>query len=336
MIRHTLLAVLSAAALGAFPGTGATAAAQAPAGQKTSDTIPREYRPPAGMCRIWVEGVPPAQQPAPTDCPTAVKNKPANGKVVYGETPKDRGKSLDRLPVKGFIKPPERKGPPLIPPDQVASFPRDREAWESRRITDEGLFGDKPAQGPASSYPGSGPSQPGTYPSPNGPMGSYGAYAGPGGPIVGAGQITDPRYFNNNPGVRPPGYGSSICLDRDGDGWCDDARFGPPVCLDRDNDGRCDDLPEFASQAYPQTLPPMRAVLDVVQGRQSVEVMQWLGTNEFQIRVPDQGRGGTPWRAIFLDQNNELLQVWTDTNRDGRADRVEIFRNGRRVKLIQR
>jgi hypothetical protein len=43
-----------------------------------------------------------------------------------------------------------------------------------------------------------------------------------------------------------------------------------------------------------------------------------------------------PWRAIFLDQQAALLQVWTDVNRDGRADRVEIFRNGERVKLIQR
>jgi len=80
----------------------------------------------------------------------------------------------------------------------------------------------------------------------------------------------------------------------------------------------------------------MRAVLDVVQGRPSVEVMQWIGTNEFSVRVPGQGRGGVPWRAIFLDQRGELLQVWTDVNRDGRADRVEIFRNGERVKLIQR
>lgn len=342
MNRRTILVALSAAALGALSGTATRALAQGSAGQKASDAIPREFRPPAGMCRIWVEGVPAPQQPAPTDCPSAVKNKPANARVLYGEPAekdKDKGRGGDRLPVKGFVKPPERKLPPLIPivpPDQASADPRGREAWESKRITDDGLFGDKPATLPASSYPGNGVSPSGMYPSPAGPMGSYGAYAGPGGTIVGAGQVNDPRYFNNNPAVRPPGYGSSVCLDRDGDGWCDDSRFGPPVCLDKDNDGRCDDLPEFASQSYPQTLPSMRAVLDVVQGRTSVEVMQWLGTNEFQIRVPDQGRGGTPWRAIFLDQRNELLQVWTDTNRDGRADRVEVFRNGQRVKLIQR
>lgn len=334
MMRKTMLVVLSAAALGTVSGAGRLGAQ--PKQQKDSEQIPREYRPPAGMCRIWVEGVPAAQQPAPTDCPSAVKNKPANGRVIYGEdADKSKGKPPAGVPVKSLVKP-ERRIPPLVPPDQVAADPRGREAWESKRMTDEQLFGDKPASVPASSYPGAGMSQQGQGSSPAGPMGSYGAYVGTNGTVIGAGPVNDPRYFNNNPNVRPPGYGSSACLDRDGDGWCDDSRYGPPVCLDKDKDGRCDDLPEFASQAYPQTLPPMSAVLDVVQGRTSVEVMQWLGTNEFTVRVPDQGRGGTPWRAVFLDQRQELLQVWTDTNRDGRADRVEVFRNGQRVKLIQR
>ncbi len=47
--------------------------------------VPPAYRPPAGMCRIWIEGVPPTQQPAPTDCVTAVRNKPVNGSVIFGD-----------------------------------------------------------------------------------------------------------------------------------------------------------------------------------------------------------------------------------------------------------
>ncbi len=47
--------------------------------------VPPEYRPPAGMCRVWIEGVQPSQQPAPTDCVTAVRNKPVNGTVVFGD-----------------------------------------------------------------------------------------------------------------------------------------------------------------------------------------------------------------------------------------------------------
>jgi hypothetical protein len=53
--------------------------------QKGGDDVPKEYRPPAGMCRIWLDKVPPRQQPAPTDCPTAVRNRPANGRVIFGD-----------------------------------------------------------------------------------------------------------------------------------------------------------------------------------------------------------------------------------------------------------
>jgi hypothetical protein len=40
---------------------------------KGSDDVPAGYRPPPGMCRVWVDGVPPGQQPAPTDCRTAIR-----------------------------------------------------------------------------------------------------------------------------------------------------------------------------------------------------------------------------------------------------------------------
>ncbi len=331
MVRRFLCVLNASLVIGAVPAMG-VAAQLRPA---KTDSVPAAFRPPSGMCRVWVEGVPASSQPAPTDCATAVRNKPANARVIYGEeTSKPRRLVPDPI-IKGFARPTEKKLPPLVPPEVSQLDPRyQRDSFESKKVTDEQLFGDRPAISPASSYPGS--PYPSGAPSPYGPMGSYGGYAGPGGTSIGTGPINDPRYFNNNPGVRPPGTGSTVCLDRDGDGWCDDARFGPPTCLDRDKDGRCDDLPGYASQSYPQTLPRMTSALDVVQGRVSSEVMSWLGTNEFQLRIPDQGRGGTPWRAIFLDQAGELLQVWTDVNKDGLADRVEIFRNGQRVKLLQR
>jgi hypothetical protein len=46
--------------------------------------IPPGQMPPAGMCRIWIDGVPPGRQPAPTDCATAQRNVPANARVIYG------------------------------------------------------------------------------------------------------------------------------------------------------------------------------------------------------------------------------------------------------------
>ncbi|HEU4829175.1 MAG TPA: hypothetical protein VFT04_08260 [Gemmatimonadales bacterium] len=51
----------------------------------SADKVPRGHLPPAGMCRIWVDGVPPGRQPAPTDCATARRRVPYNARVVYGD-----------------------------------------------------------------------------------------------------------------------------------------------------------------------------------------------------------------------------------------------------------
>jgi hypothetical protein len=75
--------------------------------QKSKAPIPADARPPKGMCRIWLDGVPAAQQPAPTDCPTALKNRPANGRVVFGDEFADSAKS--RTVDKGKL-PPAAKG----------------------------------------------------------------------------------------------------------------------------------------------------------------------------------------------------------------------------------
>jgi hypothetical protein len=49
------------------------------------DDVPAAYRPPPGMCRIWLDNVAPAQQPAPTDCNSAVRNRPANARILFGD-----------------------------------------------------------------------------------------------------------------------------------------------------------------------------------------------------------------------------------------------------------
>ena len=86
--------------------------------------IPADARPPKGMCRIWIDGVPAAQQPAATDCPTAVKNRPSNARVIFGDDFADTNKSKsgdkNKLPpnVKGFtdVKPPPVLLPTKRPP----------------------------------------------------------------------------------------------------------------------------------------------------------------------------------------------------------------------------
>jgi hypothetical protein len=79
-------------------------------GKSGGGDIPASSRPPAGMCRIWLDGVPAAQQPAPTDCATAVRNRPAKGRVIFGDdyvAPK-RDTTKSGAPIKGFA--PQKSG----------------------------------------------------------------------------------------------------------------------------------------------------------------------------------------------------------------------------------
>ena len=69
------------------------------------DHVPPGHRPPPGMCRIWIDGVAPGQQPEPTDCATAVRERPAGARVIFGDRRGDaddkRGKGKG-ITSKGF------------------------------------------------------------------------------------------------------------------------------------------------------------------------------------------------------------------------------------------
>jgi hypothetical protein len=57
---------------------------------KSDDEVPESHLPPPGMCRVWIDGVPAAQQPAPTDCPTAIRNRPSNARVIFADDSRPR------------------------------------------------------------------------------------------------------------------------------------------------------------------------------------------------------------------------------------------------------
>ena len=83
-------------------------------GAGKSEEIPANYKPPKGMCRIWLKDVPPAQQPAPTDCAAAVKNMPQNGRVIWGET-EEKGRAKEpKLPPTKPLGSTTAK-PPIVP-----------------------------------------------------------------------------------------------------------------------------------------------------------------------------------------------------------------------------
>lgn len=106
-LRSVLVGGVIATALAAEAGAQATPPMRslAPAAKRGAERdVPAAYRPPPGMCRIWIDHVPAAQQPAPTDCATAIRKRPSNGRVIFsregrddeGDSGGDRDKARDR------------------------------------------------------------------------------------------------------------------------------------------------------------------------------------------------------------------------------------------------
>ena len=65
-------------------GSALTVAASAVQAQTRSVYTPNGQAVPAGMCRIWIDGVAVNQQPAATDCATARARAPRNSRIIYG------------------------------------------------------------------------------------------------------------------------------------------------------------------------------------------------------------------------------------------------------------
>ncbi len=106
MMSWRWMALVACFGLACIPASGsAQSAPQSFAPKKEKDdqklTVPKAYLPPAGMCRIWLDEVPPAQQPAPTDCATAIKNRPTKGRVIFGEDGAQKGRDRDEKDDRG-------------------------------------------------------------------------------------------------------------------------------------------------------------------------------------------------------------------------------------------
>src|SRR5688500_9818466 len=96
-------------------GTVLVAPLQAQERPRPADSVPPNAKPPAGMCRIWLPNVPANKQAAPTDCPTAVRNRPANARVIFGD-PLPTKRAEPRAPVPAPLPLAPGKGKPKTPP----------------------------------------------------------------------------------------------------------------------------------------------------------------------------------------------------------------------------
>jgi hypothetical protein len=255
--------------------TGLTAAvlgmattAEAQGRGRGNQGVPNGQRPPAGMCRIWIDGVPPGHQPAPTDCETAVRNQPRNSQIIWGD-------NTDRNRV-------------------VATANRPYEQLRRRK---------------------------------------------------------DRNRDTNNGGYSRDSHGhvyDPSCIDENRDGWCDyhtDIRSGVhPGGTPGNNGGNNGGTnggnnggstgPVDRTQ-YPAQMPAMTGAVLIRVGVRTVDVQNWLGRSDLRSETVDANGDGVPERATWYDANGTVLQVWSDEDRDGRADAVEIYRNGQPLQVVR-
>jgi len=259
---RTSSVLLTIAVLAAAAGP---ASAQGRGRGRGNDNIPPGQRPPAGMCRIWINGVPPGHQPAPTDCRTAVRNQPPNSRIIWGDnTSRDRDVyDNDRR---------DRR-------DRDRDYRRDRDRDNDR---------------------------------------------------------------NDNGGYRRDANGNLYdpsCVDNNRDGWCD---YHPEIRSGVRTGRTGHEYPSDPGTynpgdrgQYPSQMPAMTGASLFRVGVRTVDVQNWLGRGSLRSETQDQNGDGVPEVATWYDANNTIVQVWRDDNRDGRADAVEIYRNGQRVQVVR-
>lgn len=143
----------------------------------------------------------------------------------------------------------------------------------------------------------------------------------------------------NNGGYQRDANGNPYdpnCVDNDGNGWCD---YHPNVR----SGGRRHDYPSNNGGTiggvdrgqYPSQMPAMTGATLIRVGVRTVDVQNWLGRGSLRSETVDSNGDGVPEVATWYDNNGAILQVWRDDNRDGRADAVEIYRNGQRVQVVR-
>ena len=119
--------------------------------------------------------------------------------------------------------------------------------------------------------------------------------------------------------------GSDACGDSNRDGLCDDAQGGE-ACVDA-RDTHCE-------ESVP-TMPSMRSAVLWIEGQRPADLQRWFGGLNVAARFSPGTRGIAPERVQWFDNDGHLVQVWSDRNGDGRADRVELFNHdGTRIRVI--
>ncbi len=256
------------AALAALP---MMAQAQGHGHARNHDVVPPGQHPPAGMCRVWIDGVPPGQQSAPTDCATATHNVPANARVIYGDDGfgKQKGKKWKK-DKHGDNDDDRARGKHDDDDDRARGEHRDDREKDQRAARDASHAADAHAAD------------------------AHAADAHAADAHAADAHAADAHAAD-----------AHAADAHAADAHAADARAGDAHL----------------------SLPSMLDATEYQQGRVLPEVTQWLGSSVTSVTYADN-------RAVWSNAAGEVLQVWTDTDGDGRADKVEFYDHGKVVRVV--
>ena len=96
--------------------------------------------------------------------------------------------------------------------------------------------------------------------------------------------------------------------------------------------GDCDDVASGRPGAWPQ----MAAAVALVRGSRTDDVRRWLGSAAATVRYEDRDRNGRPERASWYDGAGNLVQEWVDSDRDGVADMIRLYRDGKLMRVYEK
>ena len=201
-------------------------------GRIGADTVvPVASRPPTGMCRVWIDGVPAAQQPASTDCATAMRTRPPRSRVIFGDPVRENppaGASAFRAGSAAY-------GAPAPPPvrrrrDEPANDTPKRPLHGDLCLdTDHDGLCDDTAAGADACLDAN----------------RDGKCDDDRRDVIG---MIERGEFRAGSAI------GGVCINRNHDGKCDETWAWADLCLDRNHDGRCDE-PAPAIRTEPAERP---------------------------------------------------------------------------------
>jgi hypothetical protein len=105
----------------------------------------------------------------------------------------------------------------------------------------------------------------------------------------------------------------------------------PCTSTQRERD-ECEDVAQRRPGAWPQML----AAVALARGNRTDDVRRWLGDRATSVRYDDRDRNGRPERAMWYDRAGRLVQEWVDADRDGVADTIRLYRDGKLVRVYEK